>query len=124
MLPSENGTLHAQRNTRGSTFIRSPSQGRYLLLAFPPRKYLKLKLTNSIVSRAICQHTNLHVSKEDAISAETCDIRIGASGIGKVVGEAGLCAGWEAGEVLCKDCGSCYREEGEHWELHGEVWVG
>jgi hypothetical protein len=46
------------------------------------------KHTNGIISRAGSQNANLNIVEESGVSAETR-------------GEAGLCAGREAVEVLC-----------------------
>jgi len=77
------------------------------------------KHTNGIISRAGSQNANLNIVEESGVSAETRDIGDCTRTVGEVVGEAGLCAGREAAEVLCQDGSGYCREEGKDgWELH------
>ena len=59
------------------------------------------KHTNGIISGAGSQNANLNIVEESGVSAETRDIGDRTRAVGEVVGEAGLCAGREAAEVLC-----------------------
>ena len=57
--------------------------------------------TSSISSITISQHANLHIGKERGVSAQTSDIRLGASTVGEIIFEARLRASREGGEILC-----------------------